>query len=138
MDFSELDALIASTDQRDIRPDLLLELQQRIAAQRYYLIDVVRKLSREAGIAEVDRKSAISRVKLTKRAEHGTSIAQATEQAEQDPEIIRLRSAEVFAAADYEAAKLKLHASGDVLVSLAQRISSSRDDRRESYTHQKP
>lgn len=128
----ELDNLIGQTRSDTLSPLQLLGLQRDIAAYRYTLAEVVARLSREAMQAEVDRKSLVAKAKLIARAQHTgprlLSNDAATETAEQLPDVIRARGAEIDAQATYEAAKMKYNASGDVLASLQMRIAQARDE----------
>lgn len=128
----ELDMLIEGTLNEALPPSELLHLQQRIAGIRYRFAEVVSGLSRKAMQSEVDRKALFARSKLTARAEHvgqrALSNDAATETAEQRPEVIRARHEEIMAQAEYEAAKMKMQASGDVLNSLQMRLANARDE----------
>jgi len=130
----ELDLLVEATFTEGLAPTELLVLQQRIAGHRYRLAEVVSGLSKKAMQAEVDRKSIFARNKLTAKAESvGTralSETAAADKAEHHPEVIRARHDEIGAQAEYEAAKMKMNASGDVLNSLQMRIANARDEAR--------
>jgi len=130
-----LDALIAS-DSEGLAPVDLLELQRKIAGERYHLAEIVARLKKDFLQKEVDRKSIYLRAKLTAKAEHlgerAMSETAAGDIAEGRPEVIRARSEEIIAEANYEAMKLKLNASGDVLTSLTMRLSNLRDERKQT------
>lgn len=128
----ELDLLVEGTFTEGLYPADLLVLQQRIAGYRYRLAEMVSTLSKRAMQSEVDRKSVFAKAKLTAKAESvgGKPLgeAAAADTAEQRPEVIRARHEEIMAQAEYEAAKMKMQASGDVLNSLQMRIANARDE----------
>lgn len=133
-----LDALILATDNEGLSGSDLLLLQQRIAAERYRFSEVVSQLSRKAMQAEVDRKSVFAKAKLTAKAQASAKMGEATaaDEAEQRPEVIRARSEEIEAQAEYEAMKMKMNASGEVLSSLSMRIANMRDAAKDAKFHQ--
>lgn len=138
-----LDELIEGTFNESLPPTELLVLQQRIAGYRYRFAEEVSALSKAAMIAEVDRKSIFAKAKLSAKAEAvGTRALgeqAAADTAEQRPEVMRARTTEIWACAEYEAAKMKMQASGDVLNSLQMRIAFARQEARNTQnisTHQ--
>lgn len=136
-----LDTLIDS-DSEGMPPLDLLELQRKIAGERYRLAEVVARLKKDFLQKEVDRKSIYLRSKLTAKAEHqgdrAMSETAAGDIAEGRPEVIRARSEEIIAEANFEAMKLKFNASGEVLTSLTMRLSHLRDERRQTAQVQAP
>lgn len=130
----EIDMLVEGTMSEALAPSDLLLLQQRIAGYRYRLAEVVSALSKVAMQAEVDRKSIFAKAKLTAKAESigskALGEAAAADFAEQRPEVIRARGEEIMAQMEYEAAKMKMQASAEVLSSLMMRISHARDEAR--------
>lgn len=133
---SNLDRLVteATTDGTPVHD--LLRLQMQLAGYRYRFGEVVAQLSKAAMQAEIDRKSLVALAKLRARAEHKgprqLSNDAATEAAEQLPEVARAHTAEIEAQGMYEAAKLKMNASGDVLMSLQMRIAHARDEAKQT------
>lgn len=140
--FKELDSLVEASDNEALPPTELLALQQKLAAHRYRLAEQVSVLKRKADTAEVDRKSLFAKAKLTCKADTIGSKPlgeqAAADKAEQLPEVIRARADEIMMQAEFEAAKMKMQASGDVLSSLMMRISFARDERKQSAHIQAP
>lgn len=128
---TNLDTLINSDSEGLVGKDLL-ELQRKIAGERYFLAGHVAKMKSAWSQKEVDRKAIFIQAKLTAKAEKvgekAMSETAAADVAEQRPEVIRARHEEIVAEAGYEAAKLKFNAAGDVLSSLMMRLSMLRDE----------
>lgn len=142
MNFERLDALVEATDNEQLPQAELLVVQQKLAAERYRMAEVVAQLSKKAMLAETDRKALLAKSKLTVRAAHignrPLSNDAAVDAAEQQPEVIRARAQEIMSAADHEAAKLKYGASGDVLSSLSMRLAHLRDENKNTRITQQP
>lgn len=92
--------------------------------------------------AEVDRKSIFAKAKLQAKVDAAktgnTRLGEqaASDTAEQLPEVIRARGEEIEAQAHYEAMKMKMQASGEVLSSLSMRIANLRDAAKDAKFHQ--
>lgn len=132
----KIDKLVSEACGNNLPPDELLRLQREIAGYRYHMSEVVADLSRKAMQSEVDRKTLFAKAKMAARADHlgqrALSNDAATEAAEQRPEVIRSRAEEIMAQAEYEALKMKLNTSGDVLMSLQMRIANARDEMKQT------
>lgn len=134
-----LDALIQS-DSEGMQPAQMLELQRRIAAERYYLAPIVAHAKREWMQAEVDRKTLFAKAKLRAKADHqgpkAMSVDAANDAAEQMPDVIRAKANEIDKDAGFQVLRLKYDASGEVLQSLTMRISQAKEELKGSRTFQ--
>lgn len=132
METKGIDTVVKESCAQDAPVDELLRMQRQLAGYRYRFAEVVADLSKKAMQAEVDRKSVFAKAKLMAKAEAvGSKVmseSAASDVAEQRPEVIRARHDEIDAQGMYEAAKLKMHASGDVLMSLTMRISYAKEE----------
>jgi hypothetical protein len=128
----EIDLLVDASMNEGLPIHEVLSLQQKLAGQRYRLAEEVSGLSKQAMQTEVDRKACFAKAKMRAKAQSNAgkplSETAASDEAEQHPEVIRARAEEIMAQAEYEAAKLKYNASGDVVSALTMRISFLRDE----------
>lgn len=139
--YDDLDTLIAS-DSKDMSVENLLELQRRVAGERYFLAGHVATLKGTFLRKEANRKSIFATSKLKVKADHVGSRAlgddAAKDSAEQRPEVIVARSEEISAEIEFEHARLRFSAADGVLSSLQMRLADARDERKQSRLTQNP
>ena len=134
MSYEAIRALVNS-DRENLSPADLLELQRRIAGERFHLATVVAQKRRAFAQAELDRKALILLKKSEAKIDHAKTTGKpmtetaATDAAEQHPEVGRARLAEINAEMEFDEARLILSTSEGVLSSLVMRISDLKSER---------
>lgn len=129
----QLDDLIDRFAKCGDDPNELLNIQRDIIAVRYSLSEWVAAAKKESIRAENMRKGKLALVKLRKKGS-GVSMAQATEEAELDQEIVEARGEEVMAEANLEAMRRKLEVASDATGAISMRVSWLKSQMRESHT----
>ena len=127
---SELDQLVESSRERSLSPKQLLELQSDISALRYTLGEYLTR-AEEKMLSGKDRLDLhIVRSKFTLQAKmKGLTNVKAEDMVTDQEDTELMRQSLIRAKVEYSGLKHKLLSSGDVLVSLAQRIKRSENER---------
>lgn len=131
----QLDDLMEAFVNAPSNPTVLLDIQREIIGVRYRIAEMMGSAKKDTMQAENFRKGKLALVKLSKK-DRGASMAQATEEAERDPEIIQARGQEVMAEAYMESLRRKYEVSGEAVQAISMRVSYLKQELRESRATQ--
>ena len=134
---NRIDRLVRDAQSTKLTGDQLTEIYVEMATCAYFMAGEVAALYKRHMLAEDERKTYHAKEVLKLQAHDAKlSGAKAERIVEERDEYGHLRTAEVIADAEYQAWKMKLDASRNVMQSLQMRLAHLRDEAKRTLTMQ--